>query len=410
MIIDLPDTTTTQVNKQLVDLREKHGAVALGRVLTLVLVTVEEHSEAAIAAANHASHEHPCRVIAVVAGRGRGESRLDGQIRVGGDAGASDVVLLHTYGELSDHPASVVMPLLLPDAPVVVWWPSQAPAAPATDPVGQLAQRRITDSAQTRHPDQSLERARTGYHPGDTDLAWSRITLWRAVLAAALDQEEDQRVLSATVVGGGESPSADLLAAWLVTALDCPIRRVKPAETDGLIGVSLHLNRGLIVLDRAPDEDVALLSTPDRPSQIVALQHRLDRECLAEELRRLDPDEVYGEVLTEGLPRHRAMSRSGKGRGAGKKSATKKAATKKATGARKTATTKAAARKSASKTASKTASKSASRNAATRKSATKTATKSATRKTATRKAPSTKAAGAQKAAGTRSATTAKRAR
>ncbi|MET0521006.1 MAG: OpcA protein, partial [Jiangellaceae bacterium] len=30
---------------------------------------------------------------------------------------------------------------------------------------------------------------------------------------------------------------------------------------------------------------------------------RLDRDCLAEELRRLDPDEVYHAVLTDGMAR-----------------------------------------------------------------------------------------------------------
>jgi len=353
VIFDLPDTNTTQVNKQLVDLREKHGAIALGRVLTLVLVTVEERAEAAIAAANHASYEHPCRVIAVVAGRGHGEARLDAQIRVGGDAGASDVILLHTYGDLSDHPASVVMPLLLPDAPVVAWWPGRAPAVPAQDPVGVLAQRRITDAAASRDTKKALLTAEGAYRPGDTDFAWSRITLWRAILAAALDQESDQQVQMATVVGGAESPSADLLAAWLVDMLDCPVERVTPADAEGLVGVTLTLPRGPIVLDRAPDEDLALLATPGRAAQLVALQHRLDRECLAEELRRLDPDEVYGEVLTRGLPRLREMSRSAKRR-PGRKSATKKPATKKSV--TKAATAKAATRKSAStKTATKQA-------------------------------------------------------
>ena len=37
MIIDLPSTTTSQLNKKLVEIRERGGAVALGRVLTLVI-------------------------------------------------------------------------------------------------------------------------------------------------------------------------------------------------------------------------------------------------------------------------------------------------------------------------------------------------------------------------------------
>ena len=36
MILELPDTTTAKVAKELVNLREEGGAVALGRVLTAV--------------------------------------------------------------------------------------------------------------------------------------------------------------------------------------------------------------------------------------------------------------------------------------------------------------------------------------------------------------------------------------
>ncbi len=39
MIVELPDTTTSQVSKTLVKIREEGGVVALGRVLTLVIVT-----------------------------------------------------------------------------------------------------------------------------------------------------------------------------------------------------------------------------------------------------------------------------------------------------------------------------------------------------------------------------------
>ena len=39
MIVDLPDTTTSALSKALVKIREEGGAVALGRVLTLVIAT-----------------------------------------------------------------------------------------------------------------------------------------------------------------------------------------------------------------------------------------------------------------------------------------------------------------------------------------------------------------------------------
>jgi hypothetical protein len=48
---------------------------------------------------------------------------------------------------------------------------------------------------------------------------------------------------------------------------------------------------------------VAQLSVPGQPTRPVALPPRSDADGLAEELRRLEPDEVYGEVLVRGLAR-----------------------------------------------------------------------------------------------------------
>ena len=63
MIVDLPDTTTSKISKKIMALREQGGVIALGRVLTLVVVTKSGLEEEAIEAANEASREHPCRII-----------------------------------------------------------------------------------------------------------------------------------------------------------------------------------------------------------------------------------------------------------------------------------------------------------------------------------------------------------
>ncbi|WP_211266835.1 glucose-6-phosphate dehydrogenase assembly protein OpcA, partial [Rhodococcoides corynebacterioides] len=90
MIVDLPSTTTGDVSKKLVEIRESGGAVTLGRVLTLVVLTKSvSGAEDAIAAANEASREHPCRVIVLAPDDRDAPPGLDAQIRVGGDAGAS---------------------------------------------------------------------------------------------------------------------------------------------------------------------------------------------------------------------------------------------------------------------------------------------------------------------------------
>lgn len=302
MIIDLPSTTTAAVNRKLVDLRDTGGAIALGRVLTLVIVIDEPGAEEAIEAANAASREHPCRVIVIVQGNRRGSERIDAQVRVGGDAGASEVIVLRLYGRLTGHADSVVTPLLLPDSPLVVWWPAQAPAVPSQDPIGAMAQRRITDAAAAAKPVKELQRRRDTYAIGDTDLAWTRVTKWRGLLAAALDQPPYQVVEHITVTGASDSPSTDLLAAWLAESLRCPVTRARTTAGTGMAGVRLQRRSGPIDLFRA-DGAIATLTQTGQPDRRISLPRRDLAECLAEELRRLDPDEVYQATLTKGLAR-----------------------------------------------------------------------------------------------------------
>ena len=130
MIVNLPDTTSREVAKRLVKLHETEGSVNSGRVLTLVVCAEhDEPTEGAIEAAIAASREHPSRVIVVSRGVRHARSRMDAEIRVGGDAGASEVIVLSLAGEMADHAHAVVIPFLLPDTPIVVWWPTSPPGS-----------------------------------------------------------------------------------------------------------------------------------------------------------------------------------------------------------------------------------------------------------------------------------------
>ncbi|MWB97071.1 glucose-6-phosphate dehydrogenase assembly protein OpcA [Agromyces seonyuensis] len=309
MIIDLPDTTTSKVSKALVKIREDGGVVALGRVLTLVIATQADGEEEAIEAANDASREHPMRVIVVAtdpAGEDPSEpARLDAEIRVGGDAGASDVIILRARGDACQDEESLITGLLLPDAPVVTWWPALAPPIPAESALGRVAQRRLTDASTQPDPQSALTTLADNYRPGDADMAWTRLTLWRAQLAAVLDQPPYEAVERVTVTGSLDSPSTTLLAAWLRMQLGSDTVAVLTGPEDGpqgIHGVVLERASGRIELVRDQDRlGVATLSQPGQPTQDLALPRRSLRDCLAEELRRLDPDELWGEVLTRGV-------------------------------------------------------------------------------------------------------------
>ena len=308
MIVELPNTTASGISKALVKIREERGAVALGRVLTLVISTLHGAEEVAIEAANDASREHPMRVIAISTPKATDtpqESRLDAQIRVGGDAGASEVIVLRAYGETATNEEGLVTGLLLADAPVVAWWPADAPPIVSESPIGRMAQRRITDAAAQPEPRQYLEHLATSYRPGDTDFSWTRLTLWRAQLAAVLDQPPYEPVISVQVEGASDSPSTTLLAAWLQLQLQVPAQQslADPAGTNpGIHGVTLGRATGDIVLERTL-HNIVTLTQPGQPSHDISLPRRNLRDCLAEELRRLDPDDLFGEVLQNGLRR-----------------------------------------------------------------------------------------------------------
>jgi len=297
MIVNLPGATTNDVNKKIISLREEGGAVTMGRVLTLVIAPdTEDLLEDSIEAANFASREHPCRVIVVVpADREAAEPRLDAEIRVGADAGAGEVVVLRLFGELADHASSVVLPFLLPDTPVVAWWPAAAPAVPAQDPLGQLAIRRITDATNSSDPLEAIKGRLQGYTAGDTDLAWSRVTAWRALLATALDQAPYEEVDSVLVSGLKDEPALDIMAGWLASRIDGPVQRAV-----GGLKVELRRKSETVTLSRPQTGVTATLSRTGRPEALIPLARREAKECLAEDLRRLDADEIYFKAL-EGI-------------------------------------------------------------------------------------------------------------
>ncbi|MFK0211752.1 glucose-6-phosphate dehydrogenase assembly protein OpcA [Streptomyces sp. NPDC090298] len=299
MKIDLTDTDSSKINKAILQGRRAVGTPAVGAVLTLIVVTDEENAYDSVKAANEASREHPSRTLVVIkrharTPRERNEDRLDAEVRLGTDAGSGETVLLRLYGELGSRADSVVLPLLLPDAPIVVWWPVDAPEVPSRDPLGSLAQRRITDMYAVEDPLAALESRSASYAPGDTDLAWTRLTPWRSMLAAALDQAP-LTITSAAVESEAENPSAELLARWFEVRLGVDVDRV---VTDGPVVTAVRMGTadGEIRIDR-PEGPVARLAIPGQPNRVLALKVRTTAELIAEELRRLDPDEAYEAAL-----------------------------------------------------------------------------------------------------------------
>jgi glucose-6-phosphate dehydrogenase assembly protein OpcA len=142
------------------------------------------------------------------------------------------------------------------------------------------------------------ERARE-WAPGDTDLAWTRATPWRSLLASALDGI-DQEPVSAALGAEAGNPSAALIAGWLRSRLGVEVVE-ETTNGPGITSASIQTRSVdgddyVIRIDR-PRGNMATLHRGDEQARSLALPRRGLGDLLAEELRRMDTDLVYAEAL-----------------------------------------------------------------------------------------------------------------
>lgn len=314
MILTLEGTTSSKISAELVRIRRSLGSPAQGMVLTLIIVCDESEFASALEASIVAGREHPSRILLVVTAPGR-DARLDAEVRIG-EGTPGEVVVIRMRGAVAAHPASVIRPLLLPDSPVVIWWPGKVPNNRTGDELAKLAMRRMTDAAAAPRPLTALRARARDYIPGDTDLSWTRLTPWRALLAAALDQYP-AKIKSVSVESERNNPSADLLAAWLRSKLKTSVSR-KVSDGPGLTAVRMGTAAGDIAITR-PDGLLASYTVPGQPERLVALKRRNFTELLSEELRRLDPDVIYERTVKSLLDGERSTGSKPRAKKASKK-------------------------------------------------------------------------------------------
>ena len=292
MIITLDGTSSAKISAALLRARHDAGSPAQGMVLTLIVVCDQSEFAGALEASMAAGREHPSRILLVVSSGGR-QAGLDAEVHIG-ESTPGEVVVIRMRGAVANHPASVIRPLLLPDSPVVIWWPGKAPTDQAADELAQLTLRRLTDASAAPRPLAALKARAKDYSPGDIDLTWTRLTPWRALLAAALDQYP-ATVTSAQVEAEKNNPAADLLAAWLRTRLQVAVKR-SVSSGPGITAARLGTDSGEIAITR-PDGLLASYVVPGQPERRVALKRRDTTELISEELRRMDADLVYEETI-----------------------------------------------------------------------------------------------------------------
>jgi glucose-6-phosphate dehydrogenase assembly protein OpcA len=357
-------TSITALDRELSRLRraavahakERGQTLARASVLNLVVYAEREnHARRAARTVADLALRHPSRAIVLLGDRDREGvvASVQLHIHVPQSDGAQPIlyeqVLARVSGDFDERVASVVIPLLVPDLPVFLWWTGTPPSdARRLDDLVMLADRLIVDSADFARADRTLpEVARlVRFHVGITDLNWARLTHWRELIAQFFDVPAWRPFLDGiTGLRAGFAVDMDgrdihpsqalLLLGWLASRLGWrPIEALAPSEAGGLLfrmsradgaAVMVRLRprfeRGLdtgdvsgvriqatigrntaeFVIKRAPDERHAtasgIIDGIVRAERVVPLPALGIRELLGEELAIAGNDHVYEEAL-----------------------------------------------------------------------------------------------------------------
>jgi glucose-6-phosphate dehydrogenase assembly protein OpcA len=168
-------------------------------VLTLVVVAPRpEVVDRAMAVVGTLATHHPSRAIVLSPSDPDGPADFDAHVFAScqlPDRARSEIcteeILIRLGGELAQHLASTVAPLLIHDLPVVLWWPDDVPfGRPDFNELADECDRLFVDSGHFRgHGLQRLQGLADAVYGGLVvhDVSWMRLMLWRELLASCFD-------------------------------------------------------------------------------------------------------------------------------------------------------------------------------------------------------------------------------
>ena len=140
--------------------------------------------------------QHPSRMILVVPDDNTPEPGMAASVRVACHTPLArplccEQIILHVRQDVWEHAHSGILPLLLPELPVNLWW--QRPLN-KEDPLfvrlRKLADNLLVDSALSQVPEETmriLAEVQEGFLWGAMDLSWARLTPWRELIAQVFD-------------------------------------------------------------------------------------------------------------------------------------------------------------------------------------------------------------------------------
>jgi glucose-6-phosphate dehydrogenase assembly protein OpcA len=213
-------------------------------VLNLVVYARDQGCcDRTISALAQLSGTHPSRAIVILPGKSHDTPSLDCKLSIQSHGAyaefrqvCSEQVILEVHGQASQHLASIVQPLLVPDLPVFLWWPGENPVHHHVyGQLRNLVDRFIVDSSDFPNPIQDVVALSHAVRAASdttafSDFNWARLAPWRELIAQFFDAPQYRPYLDRLTVMWVEcSPAKDrvihvlpqvlLLGGWLASSL-----------------------------------------------------------------------------------------------------------------------------------------------------------------------------------------------
>jgi glucose-6-phosphate dehydrogenase assembly protein OpcA len=307
------------------------AAEARASVCNLIAVVGDEPELGAISGVlERLSVTNPSRTLILLAQHTREADKLEAEVSAqerteSGHRVTTERVVLHAHGEPARHLASLAAPLLIPDLPVILWWPGRPEFdSPLFNDLCELADRLIVDTDEG-FDDTDLTRLlgvarRTTARASIGDLNWARLIAWRHTAAQFFDMPgmlaRLAHIHGVSIFHGsdGSTAQARLLGGWVrsrmaTVGIDVPLE-FRPDDShehgvcrfliytggdEGLARFSLKRLRGnrLLTQIRLGDQDLS--------PRTVRLEARPREELLGIELTLPGYDVLFEQALDAAL-------------------------------------------------------------------------------------------------------------
>ena len=307
------------------------AAEARASVCNLIAVVGNEPELGAISSVlDRLSVTNPSRTLILLAQHTREADKLEAEVSAqerteSGHRVTTERVLLHAHGEPARHLASLAAPLLIPDLPVILWWPGRPEFdSPLFNDLCELADRLIVDTDEG-FDETDLTRLlgvarRKTARASIGDLNWARLMAWRHTAAQFFDMPgmlaRLAHIHGVSIFHGsdGSTAQARLLGGWVrsrmaTVGIDVPIE-FRPDDShehgvcrfliytggdEGLARFSLKRLRGNRLLTQI------WLGDQDLSPRTVRLESRPAEELLGFELTLPGHDVLFEKALAAAL-------------------------------------------------------------------------------------------------------------